>query len=163
MVAKSLLSTMSRDVGHQPKRLCERADRVDRQRPRLVGLAELEIALLRVVSDIAQACERECRCSAAARRDGFADLPGNRFDEREGSCIQVARGAVGSIGLVMWFSPSSAPFLVQNVVQPVDGRVPFVVAELEDLLQRQPDVGQIFLDVASRFRIPRAGEASWCR
>ena len=35
---------------------------------------------------------------------------------------------------------------MQNVVQPIDQPFPFLVAQREDLLEREPNVGQVFLD-----------------
>jgi hypothetical protein len=36
---------------------------------------------------------------------------------------------------------------LQDVIQPVRRLIPFIVAELEDLLQRETNVRQVFFDV----------------
>ena len=81
---------------------------------RFVVLAELKIALFRVVADVTQAPNEEIDVWKLAANDGFADSSGNAVDEREGSRVQFLLVRDRGRGYRL---PSHAPFVLEDVVK----------------------------------------------
>ena len=96
-----------------------------------------------------------------------ADLSGNRFDQRDGLFIQVAVRGVGAARF-SWLGLSVVRLLWSTSSSFAHGRVAFAIAESEDVLQRDADMWQVFLDVGPpviflvKLRARGAGNARAC-
>ena len=145
---------------HHAQRLGEGLHRVDGERPHLLLLADLQKALLLGVADVAERAHREVHLRLLPLADPLVDLGGgrrrsgstvcwSRFLFRSRTSLQRSRVELLVILRPSSSAPDSAPSRGVFVSTSAHRLLALRIAELQDLLQGDPDVRDVLLDVGA--------------